>query len=149
MFLTEWKLLKEYNTFMWSVVSAFMEANDVENMLAGRYELEQDCYVNVDDCETRENHNFEAHRTYVDVQLMVSGEEEIFVVPIEKGMETVAYEVKKDAAFYTCNKEDYKTVPLTSGMALVLYPEDLHAPCNWAQKRTNRKLVFKIPIALL
>lgn len=148
MFLTEWKALKEYNSLMWNVISAFMEANDVKHMLPGRYELDNGCYVNVDDCETRENHNFEVHRAYVDVQLMVDGEEEIFVTPIEKGIETETYDVEKDAAFYACEDEDYDKVPLTSGMAMVLYPEDLHAPCNWAEKRTNRKLVFKIPVEL-
>lgn len=146
MFLTDWKTLKEYNSHMWDVISGFMETNDVEQMLPGRYELEKGCYVNVDDCETRENHNFEVHRVYVDVQLMVDGIEEIFVAPLEKGTETVAYDEEKDAAFYT--SKEYTVVPLEKGKALVLYPEDLHAPCNWPEKRTNRKLVFKIPVEL-
>ena len=149
MFLIEWKSLKEYNSLMWDVISPFMKTNDVEQMLSGRYELEKGCYVNVDDCETRENHNFEAHRVYVDVQLMINGEEEVFVAPIEKGLETEAYDGEKDVAFYACEEGTYDRIPLTSGMAMVLLPEDLHAPCNWAEKKTNRKLVFKIPVELV
>ena len=146
MFLTDWKKLGEYHSFMGGIVSDFMESQDALHMEAGRYELPHGCYVNVDNCETRTNHSFEVHRAYIDVQLMVDGIEEIFVAPIKKGTETVAYDEEKDAAFFS--SEEYTVVPLEQGMALVLYPEDLHAPCNWPEKRTNRKLVFKIPVEL-
>lgn len=146
MILTAWETLKEYDSFIGSIVSGFMNEYDVREIAAGRYDLEDGCYVNVDEYDTRENYNFEAHRDFVDVQLMVEGEETIFVEPITNGIEVVPYSKEKDVAFYTCKRDVYGGVNLVAGNAAVLFPWDMHAPCNAKEQRHNRKLVFKIPI---
>lgn len=149
MFVSKWDSLKEYDSVIGTIVSNFMEANDVKTIATGRWNLENGCYVNVDEYETRINNCFEAHRAYVDVQLMVDGEEEIFCAPLSHGVEAVAFDEQKDVAFYNCDKGPYCTVTLKPQMAVVLMPFDMHAPCNAIEKRCNRKLVFKIPIELL
>lgn len=148
MILTAWEFLKEYDPFIGSVVSTFMNENDVQTIATGRYDLDDECYVNVDEYETRENYAFEAHRDYVDVQLMVDGEEMIFVESLTNGIENVPYSKEKDIAFYSCDKVSFGYVNLLSGNAVVLFPWDMHAPCNAKEQRNNRKLVFKIPVEL-
>lgn len=149
MFSAKWQELKKYDPFIGTVVSDFMNKNDVRTIATGRYDLRDGCYVNVDEYDTRENHTFEAHRDYIDVQLMVDGEEEILYAPLSHGTEVIPYDSQKDIVFYTCDKGSYESVKLQSEMAVVLLPRDMHAPCNLIPKRHNRKLVFKIPQSLV
>ena len=144
-----WQQLHTFDPLVYRVVSGFMSSRDVATIPTGRYDLESGCYVNVDSYETRENTCFEAHKKYVDVQLMVQGEEQIFCAPEPHGTPTTAYDEQKDVWFFTCDKGPFSVVHLTAGMAVVLEPWDLHAPCNWQSIRRNRKLVFKIPVELL
>ena len=131
------------------VVSEFVQENDLSVMKLGRYDLENGCYVNLDEYETKENIVFEAHRKYIDVQIIISGKEKILYAPLNCGIEESVYSEEKDVAFYTCYTNDYSEVCLEEGEAVVLFPEDLHAPCNWDVKLKNRKAVFKIPISLV
>lgn len=146
MILTDWKHLKDFNSFIGKKVCDFIDNNDIHGISTGRYELGDDCYVNVDEYETRENFNFEAHREYADVQIMVEGDETVFVAPLKNGVEINPYSRENDVAFYSCKSVGYEIVNLVSGKALVMFPYDMHAPCNSNKKRINRKLVFKIPV---
>lgn len=149
MFLRAWEGLDQWDPVGFEVVSGFMNSRDVTAVPAGRYDLPMGCYVNVDCYETRENHRYEAHKKYVDIQLMVEGEEEIFCAPLPHGTPVTDYDPEKDVWFFDCDRGPSCTVVLKAGMAVVLEPWDLHAPCNWATKRQNRKLVFKIPVELV
>ena len=146
--LLHWKELHTYDPLVYRVVSGFMESRDVMHIPTGRYDLESGCYVNVDCYETRDNFLFEGHKKFVDVQLMLDGEEEMFCAPLRQGALETPYDEQKDCWFFTC-KAPFTTLHVTQGLAAVLEPQDLHAPCNWKEKRQNRKLVFKIPVALL
>lgn len=145
----KWEELKNYDNYLGTIVSDFMTGNDVKTIPTGRHNLEGECYVGVDEYDTRDNYNFEVHRKYVDVQLMVDGEEEIFYAPLSCGTVSVPYDAEKDVEFHTCGKDDFLRVELKSGDAVILFPEDIHAPCNHAEKRHNRKLIFKIPFTSL
>ncbi len=146
MYLSHWEELKQFNDRIGAVVGEFMREQDAANIPTGRYELSDGCFVNVDEYETRENYAFEAHRKYIDVQILVDGVEEFFCAELDKGQETIAYDEKKDIAFYSCKEGDFYTVGVLPYHAIVLCPNDLHAPCNSKVVRKNRKLVFKIPI---
>jgi len=148
MFKTPWEELKNEYYDLSKIVFDFVMEQDVYALPQGRYELPDGCYVNLDEYDTRENCNFEAHRKYVDVHFMMEGEEEIFYAPASSGRETKPYDEEKDVAFYVCDDATYDKVELLSGQVVVLFPDDLHAPCN-GKKRHNRKLVFKIPISIV
>ncbi len=146
MIKAKWQELHEYDCFLGTVVSSFMQEQDINTIPTGRYDLEDGCYVNVDEYDTRENYNFEVHQKYIDVHLMVDGEEEIFFAPLSHGSESIAYDEEKDVAFYKCDNDSYCKIRLVSGEVVVLFPEEIHAPCNFERKRHNRKLVFKVPV---
>lgn len=149
MIYTNLKDLENINSVLGTIICDFIEKNDLTVMETGRYDLAYGCYVNLDEYETRENFIFEAHRKYIDVQILVGGEEKILCAPISCGKEKVPFDEEKDIAFYTCRSNTYSEVSLEPGMAVVLFPEDMHAPCNWNTKRKNRKIVFKIPVSLI
>ena len=108
--LLNWKELGQVDARVFSVVSDFMESRDVKTIPTGRYDLGRGCYVNVDCYETRQNARFEAHKRFVDVQLMVEGQEQILCAPLPHGTVTQPYSEEKDCGFFDCDKGPYCTL---------------------------------------
>jgi YhcH/YjgK/YiaL family protein len=71
---------------------------------------------------------FECHRTYIDVQFIVSGEEVIGWAPAEQMKIVEPYEADKDICFGTLAGLPWTPVLLRAGQVAVLFPEDAHAP---------------------
>lgn len=122
-----------------------------ENMPDGRYSLESGIYVNVESYTTHkiEEGKYESHKRYVDIQFILSGDENIFVASIQRLRVCNAYSVPNDVTFYySCSEGEL--VHLNAGKALLLEPEDGHMPCISAEedKPVNiRKAVAKIPLS--
>lgn len=119
----------------------------------GRHELEGgDIYVNVEEGETRppEQRRFEMHRAFVDVQIVLEGEERMdcaVVPPTEPALEE-DFE-GRDIAFYP-DPQRFQTVLLGAGDFAVFLPDEPHAP-NLAcgEPSWHKKAVIKIRAALL
>jgi len=122
-----------------------------ENLEVGRYELGDGVYAMVQSYETkkREDAKYEAHRRYIDVQLILDGEEIIAVEPLSVMHQQtclMAYDAEKDAELYAENMEgtDYQ---LGKGDFLIFMPEDGHMPGLCVQEPiTIKKVVIKIPV---
>jgi biofilm protein TabA len=71
---------------------------------------------------------FEAHRRYLDVQFVVSGQEIIGWTPLDRLRVTQEYDAAKDACLGTVPTTDVTGVLVRAGQLAVLYPEDAHAP---------------------
>jgi biofilm protein TabA len=86
----------------------------------------------------------EAHRKYIDIQFLLSGQEIIGYAPL-KGLKVAQeYNPEKDIAFYETPKEITKVI-LEPGLFCILFPEDAHLPCRQVDKpREVRKVVIKI-----
>lgn len=81
----------------------------MEGLRDVKYDIEKGAYVLssrvkaiVSEYKTkRQNeYGYEAHRDYIDIQYLISGEERIFCLPLEYLKETKAYCEEKDATFY-------------------------------------------------
>ena len=129
-------------------VAAFFQAHDLLTTPEGRYELGGGAYVSVQQYTTCVNERFEAHKRFIDVQLLASGTERIFVAPLTAGIVEEPYSEEKDICIYRCVNQ-ISAVDLEAGQLAVLFPEDLHAPSNSISEPTAvRKLVFKIPTSM-
>jgi YhcH/YjgK/YiaL family protein len=74
---------------------------------------------------------FESHRKYIDVQMVVSGDEAMGHAPISKLTATTAYDVDKDFSLY--ERLDGPTwLRLSAGEFAIFFPEDGHMPCAQA-----------------
>ena len=102
--------------------------------------------VHVNEYETKpeSESRFEAHRRYVDFQVLLEGAERFEYAPIERLNPTTEYSVDKDVQFFEGNGS---AVILTPGSFVIAFPEDGHrggivvdAP------KEVRKLVFKIEL---
>jgi YhcH/YjgK/YiaL family protein len=97
----------------------------------GRHAIQgEEIYALVQRYETRELSagKLEAHRKYIDIQMLAGGEELIHVTPAE-GLEVIeAY--KPDIEFFSMPAGGpVHVVHLKPGVVAVLFPEDAHMPC--------------------
>jgi len=105
-----------------------------------------DVYANVQQYNTRpwEEGAFEAHRQYIDIQFVASGEEIITVAPVGALELTEDHFSEGDYGKYadTVRGEDYV---LGAGDFLILYPEDGHRPQILCGKSSPvKKFVMKV-----
>jgi len=116
----------------------------------GRHDLLGDqLYVSLQSYTTRELNpeKLEAHRRYLDVQLLLAGEETITVSPLSENPVVVPYKEEKDVLFARLEAPAAK-IELVPGVFVLLFPEDAHLPCV-GDGRPVRKAVFKISTDLV
>lgn len=103
----------------------------------------------VSEYETKEQNEmgYEAHREYIDIQYLISGEEKICCVPLEYLKEKVAYNEEKDVAFYEEADVKPQELLLGNGYFAILYPQDGHMPQLCVKAPTAvKKVVVKVKL---
>lgn len=122
-----------------------------EEYADGRYDLEDGVYVNIMTYETKYRREafFEAHKRYIDIQMILEGKEIIAAEPLSVMHEAEClqpYDEEKDVEFYANNLEGVDSV-LMDGDYRIYLPEDGHMPgiCVDRPART-RKAVVKVPV---
>lgn len=86
----------------------------------------------------------EAHKKYIDIQFIVSGEEKIGFTTLAGQTPSVPYNPEKDIVFYS---EEVTFLTLTSGTFAIFFPSDLHQPCVAATSPSNvKKVVVKVAV---
>ena len=122
--------------------------NKADRAAVGKYELEGGAYVSVQEYTTkaRSEAKYEAHKKFIDIQLILSGRELIAVTPIEKMKIKDEYNEAKDVMFFQHNDECTDYV-LEAGDFLILYPQDVNMPGVCVNERSLvRKIVVKVPV---
>jgi len=129
---------------------ALVYARDVARSVAdGRTDIDGErLYASVATYETgpREERRFEAHRKYIDVQVLLEGEERIDV-SLDKDLPLLeAYDETRDVMFLK-PPEHVASLPMRPGFFVVFYPHDVHRPgCHLKEKRRVRKIVMKVAV---
>lgn len=97
--------------------------------------------------KTADDHVFESHRKFIDIQCLVKGREVIQWVPV-KGLSVLSqYDSKKDIALYNYSGESV-SLSMKKGVFAIFFPEDAHNP-GLAFRGTSgriKKVVVKIPV---
>jgi YhcH/YjgK/YiaL family protein len=110
---------------------AFLRSGDMRRLPDGRVEIDGDrvfALVQRYDTMITDAPKFECHRKYIDVQLIVSGEEVIGWAPLELMTITEAFDGGKDICFGTVATGKWTRAYLQAGQLAVLWPQDGHAP---------------------
>jgi YhcH/YjgK/YiaL family protein len=127
---------------------ALVFARDVARAVPdGRMEVDGDrLYASVATYETgsREDRRFEAHRKYIDVQVVLEGEE-VIDVSLDRDLPTLeAYDEERDVMFLVPPQE-VASLAMRPGFFAVFYPHDTHRPgCRQQGKQRVRKIVLKV-----
>lgn len=125
----------------------FIDNNDVASMPCGRHEIDGDnIFVVVQELDLRElkEARLELHRKYIDIQLLLSGPNEVFGWSEKKDCLTpeTDFDVTKDIQLFTDTPQCFYSVG--EGQFSILFPEDGHAPML-GQGRV-KKCIFKIAL---
>lgn len=137
------RLYSEFNP-AFEAIAKFVEENDLKAIECGSYDVAEGIKVGISEYEPGTGGDFEAHRDYHDLQLAISGEEAIDVLPIEFAKDSTGY--KPDIEFFTSQSAAATRVALTEGTFAFLAPADTHKPCIKTGSDKIKKAVFKIKI---
>lgn len=134
--------------FGFSTVFDFLNSNDVTCLDDGKYELDGDDVFLI--ATTYKTKNFisdgwESHRRYIDIQLVLEGEENIYYSPLESLNEADSYSMEKD---YLKLSGEGTPLTLKPGSFMILFPADGHQPGIQTGKDAQpvKKLVFKVKV---
>lgn len=130
-------------------INAFLKTLNEKTEL-GKHVIDgENIFANIASYDTRQEGEFEAHREYVDIQLLLVGDEDIYFDS------AVGAEVTKE---YTPDCEFFKFTPATAGKCnlhvgnfAVFMPYELHMPNmqSAAGQCANIKVVVKVHKSLL
>jgi len=136
------------NQERWNKAFQFLREQNLAELEKGRYELEgADLFVNVDEYVTRNEEEvlFEAHKKYADIQVLISGEEKIGVLPVDATTVSIPYNEEKDIMFLTAEQENYRIAK--PGKFFLFFPDDAHRPTvKLVENSPVRKIVVKVRI---
>lgn len=122
--------------------------NKAEGAAVGKYDLENGVYVSVQEYTTkaRSEAKYEAHKKFIDIQMILRGKELIAVSPIDKMTISDEYNEEKDFMLFHHNDECTDYV-IEAGEFLILYPQDVHMPGVCVNEKSPvRKIVVKVPV---
>ena len=123
----------------------YIKATDLKNIKPGKYEIDgENIFALVSEYKTKSEQEgkLEAHRKYIDVQYVISGEELMGYVPIGGQKVLDPYKEENDIIFFTGEKSFIK---VSTGMFAIFFPEDVHMPGIMTKESLPvKKLVIKV-----
>lgn len=132
---------------------AFLQELLEKNSPDGRYvmpgaDLPEAVFVNLsaNDMRTDETATAESHQAYIDVQVVLTGAEAMYI-PAETPAVTTPYQVDRDCALYAPVPLDAcHRLLVRAGSFAIFFAGELHAPCHTADGNPARvrKAVLKI-----
>ena len=141
-FDTAWKAAFDF------LKTAAPEMEDKKYLIQGG-----DLFAGVNSYQTkpRDAAKLETHQKYVDIQVLLSGEEIIEVFEKQGLTVSAPYNPEKDAEFYQVPAEPCATITLKPGQFAVFFPEDAHMPSVMTRSSPKpvKKVVIKVAVELL
>ncbi len=133
-------LHKEFAT-----VFDFIKTHDLKNMECGRHEIKGNkVFFNLQEYETKPAQKLEAHKKYIDIQVVVTGKEYMGYTNIQKTTVSEEYNAEKDVMFLNGNVDK---VTADDESFVIFYPEDAHMPALCIDNPSKvKKAIFKILI---
>ena len=124
----------------------FINTNDLTAMELGKHTIDGDAifvvlmeYTTqpVSECKS------ETHKKYIDIQYMITGEEQIGIVSLDGEIPTTPYNEEGDFMFYTL--PTLPQIQLKTEHFAIFFPDDIHQTMiEIDQPKKLRKAVFKI-----
>ncbi len=125
----------------------YIRDTDLYHMAPGRYPiLGDDLIVIVEQvaAKTREQARLEAHRKYIDIQLVLEGDEAMGWKPLADCHNPVGeHSTEKDIRFFHDAPSSWVAVP--PDHFCIFFPEDAHAPLLGSGQ--IKKVIFKVAVS--
>ena len=134
---------------LWQAVYDFLTGNDLAALPLGRHEITPEgAYANVQEYQTKPEGLFEAHRDFIDIQIVVSGEEVIGVADLADARDCMQeYDKDRDCVLFSSASE-VRNLAADSTAWFIFFPSDLHRPgiAKDGIPSPVKKVVVKIPV---
>ena len=106
--------------------------------------LGEDIFLSINCYKTQTDKDFEAHKQYIDVQMVLEGAECIEWCPLNKTQIQTTYDTDKDIMFLSGIGQKFVA---TKDLFFIFFPEDAHKPGLPIQAPEYvKKAVFKIKV---
>ena len=146
MIICPWKDIGRYADVIPGLEEAVKAVNALESLEPATIPLSGSNKILVQQVTTKpwEGALLEAHREFLDIQVILKGKEVVGWAPIEDLTPTEEYVSAKDKRMY-----EGKNAPIAiaEGYCYVVYPEDAHAPSvHLDETHVVNKLVIKLKV---
>lgn len=148
--INEQEFARQYhaNQAYWDKAFLWLKEHHIDTISKGKYPIDGTnvfASVTIDPTKDLEKTGWESHRKYIDLQLIVSGEEKMGVYPVTKATVTNPYDEKREAANYTAPGKFYIGGP---GTFFIFFPADAHRPnITPGGNKPVKKIVIKVRVA--
>lgn len=140
----------ELNKALWDKAFAYLKETNLQTLANGRHVIDGDnVYAIVTEAPSKDYDKtaFESHKKYIDLQYVISGEENMAKAPLASVTVNRPYNENADIAYYTGEGQIY-TVPQNTFM--LFFPSDAHRPnITPGGNKVVKKIVIKIKLAEL
>ena len=112
----------------------------------GRYEFDGGFFlIQTGRTKPMDEGNFEAHRRYADIQIVIEGSEEVAWAELSDLHEEIAYNLEKDALYLSGATTHH--INIGKEMFYIAFPHDAHRPVRHiAEQQSFKKIVLKLPV---
>ena len=134
-----------YEKLLPNIAAGMEKVKELKTLEVGRYEFDGG-YFMIQKGETKpmDEGTYEAHRNYIDVQIIVEGSEEMAWRPLCELTSVIPYNPEKDAERLDGPKDH--VLWISEGMFYAAFPEDGHKPVSHTKKQQSfTKIVMKLP----
>lgn len=135
------KNLKNYNIVSEKVLDFLMNLPAD----AGHYEIDDKAFANIDIYNTKQDCKFEAHKKYIDIQMLLEGSEELDYISVDDLKISEAYDEKRDLMFFQNPNKTPDTLQLEPYKFALIYPHEAHRP-QMGNGQQVKKVVVKIKV---
>ena len=143
------KIAKDYSSINKNFIKAFefLRSNNLNELSLGKHEIEgEKIFALVQEYTTQkeEEKKWESHEKYIDIQLIIEGQEVMGYVPISDLIIEEDLRPEQDMIFY---KETLKgcNIKFSNDEYAIFFPEDGHKPgCAFNDCSKIRKIVVKV-----
>jgi biofilm protein TabA len=136
------------NKAFWDKAFTFLKEADLTTLSTGRHVIDGDnVFGLVSEAPSKDYDKtvFESHKNYIDLQFVISGEENMGVAPLGEVTLDKPYHEQSDIMFYTGKGKIY-SVPQNS--FLIFFPSNAHRPnITPGGNKVVKKIVIKIRVA--
>lgn len=138
---------KQYhlNKTVWDKAFTYLKNTDLKTLSNGRHVIDGDnVYAIVTEAPTKDYDKtaFESHKKYIDLQYVITGEENMAKTPVTSVTVNKPYDEAADIAYYT-GEGKIHTVP--AGTFMLFFPGEAHRPnITPGGNKVVKKIVIKL-----
>ena len=146
MIVCPWKDIGRYTSVIPGLEEAVKAINALTDLTPATHPLPDGCKFIVQQGTTKpaEGRQLEAHRKFLDIQLILEGGETVGWAPVETLTPAGEFNTEKDAGMYT-GACDYMFIQ--PGYCYVVFPEDAHMPGSHLETPVDyKKIVVKLKV---